>query len=397
MGLRFRRYVKLAPGLRLNFSGSGLSLTAGPRGASVNFGSRGTYFNAGLPGTGLYARTRLDGIAPASQARLAPPVQPPVNVTVNVKMRDDGDIFFEDQNGNPVSEAVDQATKRQHGEDLRRLMQVRVDDINAHIDALGKIHLHTPDPSLRPTYAVQAFNLAPPVEPTPKEPGFFARPFASKRLRIGEDNAEAARLYRVSLAAWKQRKDEFETAQASHKAMVESGIYHDVSAMEASLEHNLHDIVWPRETHASFELRDDGKRIVIDVDLPEIGDLPKQTASMPARGYQIGLNELSDTQLQRLYMRHVHGIGFRIIGEAFASLPLLEETILSGYSQRPDPGTGRLRNDYLYSVRVRRVDWARIDFANLGALDVVEALGRFELKREMTKTGLFKPIDPISA
>lgn len=60
MGIRFRRRIKLAPGLRLNLSGSGLSLSAGPRGTSMTFGGRrGTYMNTGISGTGLYAREAL--------------------------------------------------------------------------------------------------------------------------------------------------------------------------------------------------------------------------------------------------------------------------------------------------------------------------------------------------
>lgn len=60
MGLRFRKSVRLAPGVRLNFSLSGVSATVGPRGASIGIGRRGTYFNTGIPGTGIYARERLD-------------------------------------------------------------------------------------------------------------------------------------------------------------------------------------------------------------------------------------------------------------------------------------------------------------------------------------------------
>jgi len=60
MGLRFRKRIRLAPGLHLNVSGGGLSLSVGPRGASMTFGGRGgTYMNAGLPGTGLYTRERI--------------------------------------------------------------------------------------------------------------------------------------------------------------------------------------------------------------------------------------------------------------------------------------------------------------------------------------------------
>ena len=61
MGLRFRRSVRVFPGVRLNFSGRGLSTTIGVRGASVNLGSRGTYVNLGLPGTGLSYREKVAG------------------------------------------------------------------------------------------------------------------------------------------------------------------------------------------------------------------------------------------------------------------------------------------------------------------------------------------------
>lgn len=60
MGLRYRKRVKILPGIYINISKSGMSTTIGPRGASVNIGKRGTYINAGIPGTGLYERQRID-------------------------------------------------------------------------------------------------------------------------------------------------------------------------------------------------------------------------------------------------------------------------------------------------------------------------------------------------
>jgi hypothetical protein len=71
MGLRFRRSVRLFPGVRLNFSRSGVSTSIGVRGASMTFGSRGTYANVGIPGSGLSYRTRLD--APAPRQRTVEP------------------------------------------------------------------------------------------------------------------------------------------------------------------------------------------------------------------------------------------------------------------------------------------------------------------------------------
>lgn len=59
MGLRFRKYIKIMPGVRLNISKSGVSTRIGPRGLSVNIGKRGTYLNAGIPGTGIFEREKL--------------------------------------------------------------------------------------------------------------------------------------------------------------------------------------------------------------------------------------------------------------------------------------------------------------------------------------------------
>jgi hypothetical protein len=59
MGLRFRKYIKILPGVRLNISKSGVSTRIGPRGLSVNIGKRGTYLNAGIPGTGIFEREKL--------------------------------------------------------------------------------------------------------------------------------------------------------------------------------------------------------------------------------------------------------------------------------------------------------------------------------------------------
>jgi hypothetical protein len=61
MGIRFRRRVKLFPGVHLNFSLSGVSTTIGVPGLSLNFGRKGTYLNTGIPGTGLYSRQTIGG------------------------------------------------------------------------------------------------------------------------------------------------------------------------------------------------------------------------------------------------------------------------------------------------------------------------------------------------
>lgn len=59
---RFRRSVKIAPGVRLNVSKSGVSTSIGPRGAKVTIGHGQVRETAGIPGTGLsYTETHRTG------------------------------------------------------------------------------------------------------------------------------------------------------------------------------------------------------------------------------------------------------------------------------------------------------------------------------------------------
>ena len=60
MGFRFRRRMRVPPGLWVNFSKSGpLSLSAGLRGITTNIGRKGTRLTGSIRGTGLSYRTRL--------------------------------------------------------------------------------------------------------------------------------------------------------------------------------------------------------------------------------------------------------------------------------------------------------------------------------------------------
>jgi Protein of unknown function (DUF4236) len=71
MGFRFRRSVKILPGVRLNFGKRGISTSIGVRGAHVTFGKTGTRTTVGLPGSGM-SYTHLK--KPHHEAPVEPPV-----------------------------------------------------------------------------------------------------------------------------------------------------------------------------------------------------------------------------------------------------------------------------------------------------------------------------------
>lgn len=57
MALRIRKSFKIAPGIRLNLSKSGISTSVGGKGFTTNISKKGTRVTAGIPGTGISTST----------------------------------------------------------------------------------------------------------------------------------------------------------------------------------------------------------------------------------------------------------------------------------------------------------------------------------------------------
>ena len=65
MGFRFRRRIKLFPGVSINLSKSGISTTVGVQGLHETFGNGKVRTTVGLPGSGL-SYTTVKGTKPNS-------------------------------------------------------------------------------------------------------------------------------------------------------------------------------------------------------------------------------------------------------------------------------------------------------------------------------------------
>jgi len=89
MSFRFWRRVKIAPGVTLNLSKSGGSLSFGPCGAKFTVGPRGKRATAGIPGTGLFYTTTFsskkssDKRSTSCSAPAAPMVRPEDRLSLN--------------------------------------------------------------------------------------------------------------------------------------------------------------------------------------------------------------------------------------------------------------------------------------------------------------------------
>lgn len=403
MAFRFRRTVKIFPGVRLNLGKRGVSVSAGVRGANVTLGRQGLYGNVGIPGSGLSYREKLlkngksgrrsgkasatsgqDTALPAVAERIA-------QVQLNTVS---GEISILDATGEDLGKEGMTVAKAYANDALKQSLAEQVDNHNRMMEQIGAIHLGTPAPDNFPQLLLEPFNDPKPVRPEPRKLDWKAWLCPSRRKAIVTGNERRLSEYQRAELQWQSERKNHQRKEAQRAALYQRGFQGSVPAMELVLDDHLLDIDWPQETSLSFELSPDGKVLMLDVDLPEIEDFPKTELRMYQRGIGVSVKELSDTALRKLYMAHVHGMGFRLIGEGFACAPSVETVVLSGFTQITNAATGRVEDRYLYSVKVQREAWSAIHFDNLGEVDPVVAMAAFELRRDMTKTGIFRAIEP---
>jgi hypothetical protein len=387
VGLRLRRSLKLMPGLRLNLGLGGLSLTAGPRGASVNLGSRGLFGNLGLPGTGISYRRRLDRASSDTEADSS--------IQVRLELDVNGRLELRGTDGLPLEPRVERQVRRDGEARLRNWLEERCREIDDGIEAIASVHLNTPAPDLHARLDPRPFTVFPPTEPEEPHFGIWDRLLPWVKRRKLSDHQEAQQSFDHDRDEWNRQRERHELEQAAAQVRHLELLRSHPPAVELALSEALQRTKWPRETNVDFALDESGARLVLEVDLPEIEDMPTRDAEVAARGLKLNIKTRSDTAIRRVYSAHVHGVVFCAIGIAFSALPSLAEVVCSAYSQRPNPETAVIRDDYLLSVLVRRVEWCQIDFSRLEDIDVVSCLERFQFVRALSAGGRFSPIEPI--
>jgi hypothetical protein len=446
MALRFRRSVKIIPGMRLNFGKRGVSVSAGIRGANVTIGKHGAYGNAGIPGTGLSFRSKMGGNASNSQIareqrKLERELEKQEKLerrkqalsSVELSLNDNGSIQILNSFGEALSRADLKLLWEQKTDFINEWLLQQVQEINGDVELLSEIHIDTPSPSLIPQYEIAQFSEPSPQKPKPykEEPspvkqeiqklGFFGKLSKKKREKYEIEQRKATDSFRAelelwekrkkegnekhikklglhekNLKQWKERKDIHEKKETKKQIEFPIRLRQDIELMESVLQDAFNSLTWPRETIVSYEIQAKGKEVWVDVDLPEIEDIPQKIATIAASGRKLNIKKKSQKQLRLEYSTHIHGIAFRLAGIVFATLSTTNLVIISGYSQRLDSATGIINDDYLFSFKINKDEFKKINFRSLEKVDPVVAMASFEHIRKMTATGIFKAIVPFN-
>ncbi|CUB06668.1 DUF4236 domain-containing protein [Marinomonas fungiae] len=399
MGFRFRRSITIIPGIRLNLSNGLPSLSVGPRGASISVGKRGTYANLGLGG-GLSYRTRLDRAAAASNTA-----------------------------------AIERSESK---EELRNTLQSTIEQMESATRQIINVHTLTPNPAqghsmneLRDHYVkavTSPYAFAAPerpekpvIPPAPIKPtieletGFLKKLFESQEdrqeryeaaLAIWErsmldwerEKALVEKRYQSTRMAWAEQYALWQFESSNHQAMITTNIEialgrfdSDSVFFETILDDALQNTDWPRDTSISFEVLPEQSLIKLDVDLPEIEDLPQSYFILNRQRTEIVKKEMTQKAIRETYARHVHGILMRLIGIALYALPF-ERVSICGFTQRVSKATGNLVDDYIIECDVDRSAFQEMNFSSLDNIDPIVAISRFNPNRKMSTTYVFQSI-----
>ena len=435
MGSRFRKSVKITKGTKVNFSKSGASLSLGGRGHSVNFSSRGTKSTIGLPGSGLSYSTNITSHGSSGSSRSSSSTRSTVQLPreVQIRMNDRGQIVIQDGNG---IEITDKAVLRkiksmpQFQSQIARLEEMRLDKIDSLVQEAEAenerfLNIHKLAPvvdsisdfearyaGLMPEkYIIRRFDVSEPTKDKIRETltkeaeevvkGFFM--VGKARKQYVEEHFQAR--YDQAISDWEEEKKAYYAQQEEvksffdrdaaakcekQKEFLRSVIDGDEEAICEVFDSWLASCELPIEMNVDYEWNPAEGSMYLDVDLPEIEDLPS-TKLVKTESGKLKDKKKTQTELRGEYARLVFGLAVFITANAFNVSPVVKKILISGYTQRENKD-GILNDDYIYSIRFTRNMFEGVNFSEVSPRDFCLQVDH---RCNMTSTSLFRKIEPF--
>lgn len=441
MALRFRKSVRIAKGVKVNFSKSGASLSLGGRGHGVTFGGSGTHAHVGIPGTGLSYNTKVGGKSHSSSRSRSSRSSSsrssvPIPNQVNIRMDDKGKVVIEDGNGNEITNqsvlrkirasgqyqaqvAQLDAQRREKIDEMVRDSEaeneqfINIYELSAVVDPLSRFQDRLNN--IRPLeYEESEFDVPAPVKDDimaflKKEAETTVKGSIFKigklRKQYVEDNLEQR--YSNALSAWESERDEFYAFQAEEKAIADAAameeckkqkhflaalIEGDESAVCEVFDSWIESCVMPVETDISYDWSNNTGTMMLDVDLPRIEEL-RATKLVKTDAGNLKEKKKTQTELRGEYSTLLFGLAIFITSHTFNVSPAIKNVLFSGYAERTDK-EGNAKEDYLYSFKFTRDMFEQRDLSRVTPKDFCLSA---ENRCNMTATSLFKTIVPFDS
>lgn len=433
MGLRFRKSVKICKGVRVNFSKSGTSLSIGGRGYSYNFSKRGTSHTVGIPGTGLsYTSYNHKKKRSSNRKRSTSSVRVPSSV--NLKMNDKGKVTILDNNGNEITDAT--VIRRIKATSSYKSMVVnldnqrreKIDEMVSNSEEENKkfLNIYTFSSYVRSKnqYEYEIENLKPEefeiipydvekpneefvrkelaIEAEEVVKGFFLTVGKQRKMYVEEHLPERLN---QEIKKWEEDNAIFNQDQKEQKEIYDQQFLEEYEedkqflidkmngeeeAICEEFDSWINDIELPVEMNINYDWANNSGIMLLDVDLPEIEDLP-QTMMVKTDAGNIKEKKKTQADLRVEYAKVVFGLAMVISSRVFAISPAVKGVAISGYTQRRNK-IGDISDTYVYSINFKREQFEHVPVSTKEPIQFcLNSMNRIN----MTSTGLLKEIKPF--
>jgi len=412
--MRFQRRISLGKGLRLNLSKSGVGLSVGIPGLRYSIGPRGAGMSVGIPGTGLSKRVSLSSNGHTT------PVQIYDFSKVSIKMDEQGNISVTDEHGCSLEEPLLRKLKRtdHYKETIKALNQDLFDKIEKEKEDFIEIYKGTPKIISENDWLAELKRIESEVsnkryylcnkpseeecrkelleDATKKIHSIFFWTNAKKRQDYVNQNFST--YYSGQISNYETTKAFFEKEEAKRindllnerSVLTEKILPGDPEFILNSIDILLQNFSLPIDFSIDYQLSPD-KLLDIDIDLPELEDLPDSKASILKSG-KISIKNKTQTELKAEYAKCVCGLAFYFSGYFFNISPKISTIVVSGYTQRIEKKTGQMKDDYIFSIKIDRTTVEQLNFE---IIDPIDAFNRFEHQLLLKANFEMKTITPF--
>lgn len=149
----------------------------------------------------------------------------------------------------------------------------------------------------------------------------------------------------------------------------------------------------PLEFNAQYSYDASTGDMMIDLDLPEIEDLPGEKAVALASGV-VRIKPKTIAEKRETYSKCVLGLAVLFADGAFLASAGVRRALVSGYTQRRNVRTGELEDQYVFSIAFTRAEFANARFDRVEPETFVE---EFRNRMNPSGTGELKTIPPYTA
>lgn len=197
-------------------------------------------------------------------------------------------------------------------------------------------------------------------------------------------------LYDSSINEWRKERDEFFD---SFKQNFQNVIDGDKDYVISAIDSIFPDEELPMEYFVDAVYDESTGKVYVDLDLPEIEDIPDQKITLTSTGKK-SIRQKSQTDLRTDYAHCVLGLAMNVAFSIFNVSLKIKEVEIMGYTQRKEDNSAVATDQYVFVINFDRETFSKIAFKKLSAVQIIDF---FQHHINLSKSFVMKTIDLSTA